>query len=319
MSNLIPTNMQVPAHLSKFVGKPSALAQELAGGIGSLSQESYPRISIKGSRFRLVEGTDEQVLDTTKLVVVIVGANPKLSKSYYASEWNKDAEPTAPDCYSLDGIRPHPESEAPQNDLCATCQFNAWGSKITPNGQQVKACSDKKRLAVVAADDPKGKIYLLEVTPAALKGLNAYQRELLTRGIPPEIVKTVVSFDTEASFPKLKFSFGGFIDEDIQDALSDVFGSDPVKIITGEKSPEIVAPVEPKPQLVKVVEDEPAPASSGFGAAKKVEPVVEEAPAPAPKKAKPAPKKAEPVEEADEVGALANDIEALLGDLADDE
>ena len=315
MSNIVPTNIQVPAHLSAKIGQPSALSQSLSSGISG--GVSFPRISLKGSRFRIVEDGTETVLDTTSLDIIIVGANPKLSKTYYAKEWNKDSEPTAPDCYSLDGIRPHPESEAPQNDLCASCPHNAWGSKITPNGQQVKACSDQKRLAIVAADDPEGPIYLLQVTPSALKGLNAYHKELSMRGIPAEIVKTKIGFDTDASYPKLKFSFGGFIDEDTHSAVEHLFGSEQVRDITGENQPESAAALsqprkaavkavekQPEPEVEEVVEDE-AP-KRGFGAAKK-------AAAPA---AKAAPKE-EPkaVKEVDsDVDDLASEIAALIGD-----
>ena len=291
MSNIIPANLQVPAHLASRIGKPSALAQALAGGISSGSD--FPRISIKGARFRIVEGGAETVLNQTTLDVVVVGANPRLSKAWYAKEWNKDNEPSAPDCYSLDGIGPHPESTNSQNDTCATCQWNAWGSKIAPNGQPLKACSDKKRLAVVAADDPTGPVYLLEVTPAAIKGLNAYQKELSMRGIAPEIVRTRVSFDTDASFPKLKFGLGGFLDEETMVAVDDLFGSDKVKEITGEQAPAAPKPAlaAPRPAPVKAAppppveeDEEPAPAPApkrGFGAA--AAPAAKAAPKPAPK------------------------------------
>ncbi len=125
MSNLVPTNIQVPANLAAKVGQPSALSQSISAGIAS--GPSFPRISIKGARFRIVEDGTETVLDTTSLEVVIVGANPKLSKTYYAKAWDKDAEPTAPDCYSLDGTKPHPESTSPQNDVCATAGSGSEG------------------------------------------------------------------------------------------------------------------------------------------------------------------------------------------------
>jgi hypothetical protein len=286
MSNaLIPANVQVPAHLAARVGVPSALAQSLTGGLGS-GGESFPRISIKGARFRIVEGDTETVLESTTLDVVVVGANPRLSKTWYAKAWTPDSEPQAPDCFSLDGVSPDPQSTDPQNDLCASCPQNAWGSKVTPTGQQIKACSDNKRLAVVSADDPTGPVYLLSVTPAALKGLNQYQKELSVRGIPPEIVKTKISFDTDASFPKLKFGFGGFLDADTQAVVDSLFGASQVKEVTGEVPrqpvaiPQIAAPapVAPKPALkavAPVVEPAPAPAPAqaaapkrGFGAAK---------------------------------------------------
>jgi hypothetical protein len=312
MSNLVPTNIAIPAHLAARVGQPSALAQALAGGISS--GESFPRISIKGARFRIVEGGAETVLNTTALDVIIVGANPQLSKAWYAKEWNKDAEPTAPDCFSLDGLKPHVDSTDPQNDMCAGCPQNAWGSKVTANGQQIKACSDKKRLAIVAADDPSGPVYLLEVTPAALKGLNAYQKELTMRGIAPEIVRTRLTFDTDASFPKLQFSFGGFIDEEAAAAVDAIAGTDSVLEITGQKSaaaPARLAPPKPAPvraapapaPVVEEVEEEaPAPAKRGFGAAKAA------APAPAPAKAAPKATMAAPAVLADEIAALVSEI-----------
>lgn len=333
MSNIVPVNIQVPAHLAGRVGVPSVLGAAMTGGLSS--GQSFPKISIKASRFRIKEGDTETVLESTALDVVIVGANPRLSKTWYAKQWDANAEPVAPDCYSLDGISPDPESEDPQNDLCASCPHNAWGSKVTPTGQQVKACSDKKRLAVVAADDASGPVYLLEVTPAALKGLNQYQKELSVRGIPPEIVKTRVSFDTDASFPKLKFTFGGFLDADVQEVVDSLFGSEQVKEITGENPrtpvavPQIAkapaaAPVAPKPAVkaaAPVEEPAPAPAPAqaaapkrGFGASKPA------AAAPAAAAPKPAAKPAAaPAPAAEAASSLADEIAALVGEVnADD-
>jgi hypothetical protein len=322
MSNLVPVNVQVPAHLAARIGQPSALATSMAGGLAM--GESFPRISIKGARFRIVEGDAETVLDSTTIDVVIVGANPRLSKTWYAKAWTPDSEPQAPECFSLDGVSPDPQSTQPQNDLCASCPQNAWGSKVTPQGQQIKACADKKRLAVVSADDPTGPTYLLEVTPAALKGLNQYQKELAHRGIAPEIVRTRVSFDTDASFPKLKFGFGGFNEADAQEAVDPLFGSAQVKEITGETIrqpvavPQIAAapaPVAPKP-AVKVAEPEPAPTPAeppaapkrGFGATKQA----------APKAATPAPAAA-PAAAPMAAAALADSIAALVGEVNSDD
>lgn len=329
MSNLIPTNIKVPAHLAKHVGSPSLINQALGSGIGG-GGESFPRISIKGSRFRIVEDGTESVLDSTSLEVVIVGANPRLSKTWYAKQWTPESEPSSPDCFSLSGVSPHPDSSDPQNDLCASCPQNAWGSKVTPQGKEIKACSDQKRLAVVAADDPEGPVYLLQVTPAALAGLGKFQKDLSIRGIPAEIVRTKISFDTDASFPKLKFDFGGFIDEQTQAAVEKLFGTDEVKLITGESdsasiaklnAPEPVAPkpvvkaAEPAPAVVEpapadTTEPEPAAPKRGFGASKKAE---------APAKAKPAAKAAPKPESESDSSSIADEIEALLGDIdADD-
>lgn len=319
MSNIVPSNIQIPAHLARVVGQPSALSAALAGGLAGSAE--FPRISIKGSRFRIIEGGAETVLEDTKLSVVIVGANPRLSKTFYAKQWTPDSEPSSPDCYSLDGIRPHGESTDPQNDTCAGCPMNAWGSKITPMGQQIKACADQKRLAVVASNDPEGPVYLLQITPAALKGLGSYQKELQMRGIPVEAVKTVVTFDTDASFPKLMFKFGGFLDEGEYAAVEGLFGSDKVLEITGEKesAAEPKAEAKPKaaakPKPAPVEEEAPAP-KRGFGA-KAAPAEEEEAPAPKPKAA--APKAAAPKVEKAGTGSLADEIANLMSDMDDDD
>ena len=320
MGDLTLSNAQVPAHLADKINAPSALAESLMGGMSSGTGEGYPRISIKGSRFRIVEDGTETVLESTGLDVVVVGANPNLSKTWYEKEWSKDAEPSGPDCYSLDGLKPNGDSEVPQNDLCATCPQNAWGSKINAQGKQVKACSDGKRLAVVAADAPDGAIYLLQVTPAALKNLNKYQRELSTRGIPPEIVRTRVSFDTEASFPKLQFAFGGYIDEDIQKVVDKLFNTHEVKTITGEVSrapaavPQLDAPkqveVSVSPPAAPTVEEQdlnPDATAKGFGAAKKAKAKAKATPVPQPVEEPTA-----PVVDNDTQN-LADEIAALVG------
>ncbi len=195
---------------------------------------SISRISLKGCMFSAVVDGDASPITTGVLEVVVVGSNPRLSKAWYAEAWNPDTDNTTPDCFTFDGLKPNSDSEQPQNDVCATCPQNSWGSRITPQGTRVKACTDKKRLAVVLADEPEGEVYLLEVTATALTGLNNYQKELTMRGIAPEIIKTAITFDTDVSFPRLKFSFSGYIKDETQPLVDKLFGSEQVKQITGE-------------------------------------------------------------------------------------
>ena len=192
------------------------------------------KLSIKNSRFHVSTSAGDAQLTTTNLNVVIVGANPKLSKVWYAGDYTEDRESSTPDCFSLNGETPHEKSELKQNDLCASCPQNAWGSKITPEGRKVKACADQKRLALVMADKTDGDIFLLQVTPSSLSNLNAYQKTLQTRGIAPDIAITTLSFDTTVSYPKLKFSFGGFNTDKMQKNVDKLIGSTDAKIITGE-------------------------------------------------------------------------------------
>lgn len=294
---MIPKNLNIPAHIAARMSQPGAMsAVSAAVAAGLSSGASVPRISIKGSRFRIIEDGTELVLPDLSLDMVIVGANPGVSKTWYAKEWDATVEPEAPDCYSMDGKRPALASTSPQAALCSTCPHNAWGSKVAPNGQQIKACSDLKRLAVVAADDPGGTVYLLNVTPAALKSLSQYHKELTARSIPLEVVRTKVSFDTTASFPKLAFGFGGWLSPEEQDIIDELFNSEAVKKVTGidevvtDEQAEAAATPKPvaKPAPVKTFaqevaeepEEAPAPAKRGFGAkAAVVEAPAEEAPA----------------------------------------
>ena len=131
MSNITVTNMSVPAHLASRVGKASKLADTATAGIGSGAMD-FPRISIKGGRFRIVEGGAETVMESSTIEVIVVGASRLLTKQWYSKPWTPDAEAVAPDCFSLDGVRPSSESSSPQSDLCAECEHNVWGSKITP-------------------------------------------------------------------------------------------------------------------------------------------------------------------------------------------
>ena len=323
MNDIAIADVKVPAHIQKRMNQPSPLADKIGAGV--TFGEAAPRISLKASRFRIVEDGEETILPETQIDVVFVGSNPRLSKVWYVSEWDPDAEATAPDCYSLDGVSPHPDAEQPQHDLCATCDSNAWGSKIAPNGTKLKACSDQKRMAVVAADNVDGPVYLLVVTPAALKGLGVYNKQLAQRGFPPDAIRTTLSFDPDASFPKLQFSFGGFLEDDAIEVVSKRTETDETRAITGERSEsEVLAPpaAEPKGKTkpsISVVKDEvedaevvaeTKPAPKGFGKPKA-----------APKaEAKAAPKaEAKPEPEVAAVEDAADpDIAALLAGIADD-
>lgn len=280
-------NTQVPAHVAARIGKESKLSIAMAGGI---SAGSVPRISIKGGRFRIVEDGNETLMNVLELNVVVVGANPRLSKTFYAKQWTTDQEPANPDCFSLDAIKPDPNATSPQHLQCVDCPHNAWGSRTTPNGSQVKACTDQKRLAVVAFEDVSGPIYLIQVPPASLRGLNVYHKELSRRGIPPEVVATRVSLDSDASFPKLVFNFGGFLTPEQQSVVDKLFGAETVLEVTGERVITLPEPAAPAPKMTLApVKPNVAPNPQGQASAPK--PTVAVTPAPVQAAADPAAKK----------------------------
>ena len=268
---------KLPAHLAALAGGTSAVATSLLTG----APTSVPRISLKQGRFRIREGQDEFVLETLHLDAVIVGAVAAVSKMYYIKPWNPGDEPTAPDCHSIMGDKPAGDSASPQNDICATCPKNEWGSKLTPAGKEVKACADSRRMAVVSADDPE-KVYLLVTPAASMRNLTKYIKDLSMHGVKPEMVCTRMSFDTEAEYPLLNFAFAGYISEEVAGVVTTKLNSVEVKDALGLLNVAAATPALPKPQVQKPVPQvqaptpvaepdqlaEPVKAKRGFGKAK---------------------------------------------------
>lgn len=290
MSNdLVTTNVQLPAHLASRMGAPSAIAGSMTAGIGGAS---FKRISIRGGRFRIREGSNETVLPDNVLRTIIVGASPNMTKTFYKGTYNPKAEEKAPDCYSNDGVRPANDAPDPQAQLCATCDQNQWGSKVSDSGTKMKACADQKRLAVISADDDshEPEVYLLQVTPASLHDFRNYGKMLEAKGFPPELVVTEMSFDTNEAFPKLQFKTVAFVEEHMVPIIDSLVGSATVREITGEATqvativgpskaakPSPVRIKQPEPEVEEVeVEVIPAPTTKvkGFGAATPVKATV---------------------------------------------
>lgn len=250
-------NAQLPAYLMELGG--SSVLDNATAGLGAGSM--HPRISIKAARFRIVEDGVEQTLNTLTLSAVVIGANSALSKQFYEKGYNSE-EASAPTCFSDDGVVPDSSVAAPQNDRCATCPKAAWGSKVSEQGKEIKACSDLKRLAVVSSDDLDGSIYELTVTPAALKDFNKYARELKMRKIPVEAVKTILGFDPDASFPKLTFSFGGFLDRDEAMKARELALGDEVKDVVRQKVIPVVPAQIAAPAQAETPKAQPAAAAA---------------------------------------------------------
>lgn len=240
MSNQLTTT-NLPKHLAKFAGN-TALATINQSASGGISGGGWPRISIRASRFRLVKPDGEETpVPQLHLDVILVGSNPGISKLYYGAGYDPNAEGSAPDCFSDNGVAPSSRATKPQCGTCAACPHNAWGSKITPAGAKIKACADMKKVAVLIADNPNGPVFELRVPAASLTNLGQYIKALDKHGIPASTVVTRLQFDTAADFPKLVFApaFDAngqmpYISEEQATAVEEVMGSDEVKQCTGE-------------------------------------------------------------------------------------
>lgn len=226
-----PNNSQLPAHLQGVnFGVTGALMQGIFSG-GN-------RIGVKGSRFRIViNGNEEQVIEENYLDVIIVAAAPAVSRRYYKGVFVNNGENAPPVCYSADGIAPPDDVKQKQSDKCATCPHNIKGSKVV-DGVSMKACAYFRRLVLTIPNDDRETVFQFDANAQTLfsegnataKSLNDYIKMLATRGVDAGQIITRMSFDTDASVPKVLFKPVGFVSAEQVAMVSRLVNSDEVKL-----------------------------------------------------------------------------------------
>lgn len=312
------TQLEVPAYIAARIQQNKA--QDIRSSIfdSVLGDGDFPpRISIRAARFRMVESAVETMIGTD-LDVVIVGANPHSSKAYYAKQYNPDSDDVQlPDCWSDNGIRPDARVADPVCTSCAECPYNVLGSKINPSGAKSKKCGDSRLLAVVPASDPS-KVYQLSVPVGSMKNMREYFKHLANYGVDPEMVVTKLSFDEEASAPKLVFAQKKFVPEKAVEAMYALGQTAEVKaaIRVTDEAPALAAPAaKPKPALT-VVETPPVAEVQ----LPLIDDAYEDEPAPPPVAAKPAAKAVKPAKKEDATPSVAaSRVDAALGDMFGDD
>ena len=255
MSQLpVLSKTQLPSYYTAPSDAEAAVSA--AGMVGAFT--SVPRISLKQGRFRLKDGSDEFMLDDAFLDVAVLGIVHGISKTYYAKAWNPGDEPTQPDCYSIDGVKPASEIAAPVSSACLTCPKNILGSKTSQQGKPAKACTDSKRIAITPAEDTS-ITYLLIVPYMSIRNMTKHIKELSMYGRNITEVRTRLAFDSTASYPLLTFSFASFLDEDAYRSTRAKIGSAEVNEVLGISAPVAPSPA-PVPVLRQVLAQAPAPA-----------------------------------------------------------
>ena len=211
MSNIIPFDSdQLPAYATLAADKYN---KDLVNHLGA----GFPVLSLKGKAWAVkrdgnrtyIKNPKDPESNATTLEVVVLRANSNRSKIFYAKGW-KEGDDSRPDCYSADGIKPDASIEKPQAKSCATCPKNVWGSKTTESGTKIKACTDSVRLAVVApdaVDDPM----LLRVPAASIKAWREFGSVCARRRLSYNSVVVRLSFEADASTPKLVFNPVGLV------------------------------------------------------------------------------------------------------------
>jgi hypothetical protein len=214
MSNIALLNQDLPDFLQ--TAGVSELTKQLAGKTGA------KRIVPKNGIFRKMVGGEEMGKVKGNLDVVIVNASPKVGRIFYAKAWTPDADPSAPDCFSNDGVAPDAGASAPQASRCDTCAQNIKGS-----GQGTsKACRYSRRIAVNLVEDfgtsLEGEVYQLNLASKSLFGegvgdnshtFENYTKYLANNGKSLDYVVTQLSFNENNDNQSVLFTPVRFINK----------------------------------------------------------------------------------------------------------
>jgi hypothetical protein len=212
-----PNSPQIPEYLKRYVMPIEQVASSDAESMASASL-SVPRVSLKAKKFRYIENGEEIKAETeTHFVILSVEPGPgKMCKTFYAQGYNP-GDTSPPTCSSSDGIRPDSWVSAPQNDLCATCKNNAFGSATSLKGKPSKACRDSKRLWITPPDALTETVYGLQVPVTSLKSLSELGTKIKDTGLPLSTAVIKATMMEDESFPILVFDIAGWLHEKFVD------------------------------------------------------------------------------------------------------
>lgn len=210
---------KLPSYLQG--GEPSEATKSLIG-----SGSTLRRISIRGSVFRMLLGSEElAVNDDRSLNLIVVAAAPAYARTFYEGDY-VEGESAAPTCWSDDGQAPseHVPADQRQSSLCSNCPQNIKGS----GNENSRACRYAARIAVMLEGDDNYEVYGMTVPATSLFGsvdkdgydpMQKYAQKLASHRYDINKVVTEFRFDTDASTPKLMFRAVRPVSEDEWDAV----------------------------------------------------------------------------------------------------
>lgn len=186
-----------PSTASALAARRESMADRLAGLGGGSGMQG---IRLASSHF--VFPDDTKVRDNLEVIVL----DWALSYNYYDKPFVK-GESSFPACFavgqSASQMRPSDNSPKKQNDICATCSQNQFGS-----GQgNAKACQNRINLAVqVAEHGPESPLYRISVSPTGIKNWKNFAQALAERNVLPVQVVTRIGFDDSVAYDRLTFA-----------------------------------------------------------------------------------------------------------------
>lgn len=263
---------------------------DLLQGLGGTAP---PRLSLDNDRFTFIDSAGEKTPHTTfTLKVIIIGVNPHgPSKMFWGRSYNKDSNSDErPLCWSDNGIGPSQLCIEPQNITCRDCEFNKWGSAVSNmTGKGIKACQDRKKLAVIIPEHNSKTVWLLNVPPGSFSNLAAYVKTLASHSMNGRQVQLFdIVTELSMSDKELQFKPVGEVTTQAQEQILDLWKAGTVKEIVGANDQPIKAlltapkkteaiefkaaaslPAEPRQQAPREAQQD-APAKRGPGRPRKL-------------------------------------------------
>ena len=183
----------------------------LAKSLVSATTNRRIQLNTNGTFKRIVNGEVVGKAIKGEMEIIVVNTLEKVSRVFYANEYDPDAAPTAPDCWSNAGDVPEAGAKGKQSASCATCPQNVVGSGNKGKG---RACRYQRRLAVVVPGDPAGDLYQFNVPAKSLFGkgvgnthpFESYYKYLAANSFSLDEVVTKVAYNDEAETMELQFS-----------------------------------------------------------------------------------------------------------------
>jgi len=188
--------------------------EQLKADLAALkSRVATPRgdaIRLKGKVFTFPDGR------TTREPINVVVLDWVTERVYYDKPFNPQI-PAPPVCSAVGNdistLTPGESVANPQHETCAGCKRNEWGSAPTGRG---KACSERRRLAVVAPDATVDTAPMkISVSPTGLKAFDNYVLGMEVEQKMPIQHLTYIGFNPDVDFPQLKFRAGPELDDEV--------------------------------------------------------------------------------------------------------
>lgn len=217
MTTATPTKPRKSAALNKATSASTAVAvkKPANANIVSIKEALQAQAAAMGERIQPATGNKIRTTQDKKFILPdgqktegpleVVILDFVTVHNFYEGAYNKD-DIQPPGCFAI-GTNPKamvPSKNSPNKQAadCQSCPMNQWGS----DGDG-KACKNGRLLAVLPPDaDEDTPIWLLSVSPTAIKGFDAYVASVArTFQMPPISVVTTVEFDDSVTYAKLQF------------------------------------------------------------------------------------------------------------------